>query len=65
MFINPVTKPILKTKNNSVFTGLYNRTLRTTASSAGCSDSGTLLNQDYVNSSDYFADDYVGAKRAL
>ena len=26
MFINPVTKPILETKNNSVFTGLYNRT---------------------------------------
>ena len=33
--------------------------------SATSSDSGTLLNQDYVDNPNYFADDYVGAKRAF
>lgn len=38
---------------------------QTRSDSASSSDSGVLLNQDYVASSDYFADDYVGAKRAI
>ena len=33
--------------------------------SALSSDSGTLLNQDYVDNPNYFADDYVGAKRTF
>lgn len=38
---------------------------QTRSDSASSSDSGTLLNQGYTNTTDYFADDFVGAKRAI
>lgn len=38
---------------------------KSSSDSASSSDSGTLLNQDYVDNPNYFADDYVGAKRTF
>jgi hypothetical protein len=38
---------------------------KSSSDSASSSDSGTLLNQDYVDNPYYFADDYVGAKRTF
>ena len=32
---------------------------------ANCSDTGVLLAQGYVSSTDYFSDDFVGVKRTL